>query len=254
MKKLLAAFVSLMAAGACLADSQFKVLVLAIPNKYHYEYIPVARESFEKLARLHAFEFRWTNDASSFEDNLQQYAAVVFLNTSGEELDVAQRAAFENYMRNGGNAVVVHRGIIVPPDSWPWYERMVGRSFVIHPMLQTAVVNVVDAGFPATFGIPRHWIWSDEWYEFANPHKVEIHPVLNVDETSYDPHRIWPGQVANGMGRDHPVSWYHRHEQGRVFVTALGHNVEMYRDPEYLRHLWGGLYWAATGLGIQPVQ
>ena len=31
-----------MAAGAGAADTQFKLLVLAMPNKYHYEYIPAA--------------------------------------------------------------------------------------------------------------------------------------------------------------------------------------------------------------------
>ena len=231
------------------ADSQYKLLVLAIPNKYHYEYIPVARDSLEKLAKLHAFEFTYTNKTEAFDGDLAQYAAVVFLNTPGEELNPAQRAHFEAYMRGGGNAVVVHRAAITPPNGWVWYEKLVGRSFKIHPFLQTAAVDVVDPGFPATFGIPPRWIWSDEWYETTNPYDVAIHPVLNVDESSYDPTRIWPGQVATGMGRDHPVSWYHRYEQGRVFVTLLGHNVEMYRDPQYLAHLMGGIWWAATGKG-----
>jgi hypothetical protein len=53
------------------------------------------------------------------------------------------------------------------------------------------------------------------------------------------------------MGKDHPVSWYHQVEQGRVFVTLLGHNGEMYRDPQYLAHLMGGIWWAATGKGQQ---
>lgn len=118
-------------------------------------------------------------------------------------------------------------------------------------MLQTAVVNKVDPSFPATFALPQHWIWSDEWYEFTNPHGVAVQPVLAVDEASYDPRRIWPGQVAHGMGADHPVSWHHRYEKGRVFVTALGHDAQMYKDPQYLGHLWGGIYWAATGLGVQ---
>ncbi len=247
-----AAALSLAAAPAVLAaDSQFKLLVLAIPNKYHYEYIPVARDSLEKLAKLHAFEFSWTNQPSSFEGDLKQYAAVVFLNTSGEELNAVQRGRFEAYMRAGGNAVVVHRGIITPPGNWVWYENMVGRSFTIHPMLQTAVVDVVDRGFPATYGLPARWIWSDEWYETTNPHGVAVQPVLNVDEDSYDPTKIWPGQVARGMGKSHPVAWYHHHEQGRVFVTALGHNAEMYKDAQYLAHLMGGIWWAATGKGQQ---
>jgi type 1 glutamine amidotransferase len=231
------------------AQSQYKLLVLSIPNKYHYEYIPVARDSLERLAKLHAFDMVWTNKIDAFDGDLSQYAAVMFLNTPGEELTPAQRTKFEAYMRAGGNAVVVHRAAITPPGNWNWYEKLVGRSFVIHPMLQTGVVTVADASFPATFGVPERWIWSDEFYVTKNPYNVRINPVLNVDETSYDPRKIWPGQVSEPMGKDHPVAWWHPYEKGRVFVTLLGHNVEMYRDPQYLSHLMGGIYWAATGRG-----
>jgi type 1 glutamine amidotransferase len=54
------------------------------------------------------------------------------------------------------------------------------------------------------------------------------------------------------MGKDHPVAWYHTVEKGRVFITSLGHNGEMYRDPTYLNHLMGGIYWTATGKGVKP--
>lgn len=228
-------------------EGQFQLLVLALPTKYHYEYIPVARESFEKLARLHAVDLTWTAQPAAFEGDLSRYAAVVLLNSSGEEFNEAQRAGLERYMKAGGNAVVVHRAIISKPGLWPWYEKLVGRSFVIHPMLQTAVVSKADASHPATFGLPERWLWSDEWYEFSNPHGVSIHPVLTVDERSYDPTRIWPGQVATGMGADHPVSWWHPYEKGRVFVTALGHNAAMYRDERYLDHLWGGVWSVVSG-------
>ncbi|WP_294392388.1 ThuA domain-containing protein [uncultured Sphingomonas sp.] len=247
----LAATLAVMVPSSAWADSQFKLLVLAIPNKYHYEYIPVARDSLEKLAKLHGFDFTWTNNTSAFDGDLRQYAAVMFLNTPGEELTPAQRKRFEDYIHAGGNAIVVHRAAITPPNNWVWYEKLVGRSFVNHPMVQTAVVNTTDRDFPATFGIPARWIWSDEFYVTANPYKVAINPVLNVDEASYDPTRIWPGQVGIRMGRDHPVAWYHRYDGGRVFVTTLGHNVEMYRDSKYLAHLLGGIYWTATGLGQQ---
>jgi type 1 glutamine amidotransferase len=248
----LAAATALTAAAPVLAaDTQFKLLVLAMPNKYHYEYIPIARASLEQLARLHNFELTYTNRPDSFEGDLKQYAAVVLLNTAGEELNPAQRARFEAYVGGGGNAVIVHRAMIAPQDGWVWYEKLVGRSFKIHPIVQTAAIDTVDQHFPATYGVPQRWIWSDEWYELANPYKVEIHPVLKVDESSYDPTRIWPGQVATGMGKDHPVAWYRQAGQARVFVTTLGHNAEMYRDPQYLGHLMGGIWWAATGKGQQ---
>ncbi len=240
---------SLLCARYAGADPQYKLLVLAVPNKYHFEYIPVAREGFEGLAKLHAFEMTYATQLWALDGDLKQYAAIVLLNTSGEEFSEAQRAKFEAYVNGGGNVAVVHRAIIIPPGKWPWYEKLVGRSFTIHPMLQTAVVRTVDKGFPATFGLPERWLWSDEWYEFANPHNVAIAPVLEVDERSYDPTKIWPGQVAKGMGARHPVSWHHRVGGGRVFVTALGHDVNMYRDPRYLGHLFGGIWWAATGRG-----
>ncbi|WHO41020.1 ThuA domain-containing protein [Sphingobium sp. AP49] len=245
----LLALLGMLIPTAAQAEPQYKLLILSIPNKYHYEYIPVARDSLERLAKLHAFSFTWANRTDVFDGDLSQYAAVMFLNTPGEELNAGQRAKFEAYMRAGGNAIVVHRAAITPPNDWIWYEKLVGRSFVNHPMLQTGVVTIADKGFPATFGLPDRWIWSDEYYVLADPFKVAISPVLNVDESSYDPTKIWPGQVAKPMGRDHPVAWYHPYEKGRVFVTTLGHDVEMYRDPVYLAHLMGGIYWTATGRG-----
>ena len=256
MRKFLLAFVALatlLLAAPSRADSQYKILVFAMPGKYHYEYIPIARDSLERLGKLHAFEVEYTHRPEAFDGDLKQYATVVFLNTPGEELNEARRKKFEDYIRNGGNAMLVHRSLIVAPDTWPWFEKLIGRRVGKHPMLQTGVAYVVDKSFPATFGIPERWIWSDEWYIFDNPHNVSIHPVLNVDESTYDPTKIWPGQSTQGMGRDHPVAWYHYvggNKTGRVFVTSLGHSGEMYRDPQYLSHLLGGIYWTATGKGI----
>lgn len=235
--------------ASALADAQYRLLVFATPSKYHYEYIPIARDSIERLAKLHAFEFDWTHKPEAFDVDLSRYAAIMFLNTPLEALTLAQRGRIEAYMRGGGNAIVVHRAAIIPPDAWPWYERLVGRRVGVHPMLQTGVVTVKDRGFPAAFALPDRWVWSDEFYTTTNPHGVRIHTVLGVDEASYDPRKIWPGQRSEPMGPDHPIAWTHAYEKGRVFVTTLGHNGEMYRDPRYMDHLMGGIYWAATGLG-----
>ena len=249
---LLAAAVALMWPSAGHAEPQYRLLVIAMPSKYHYEYVPVARESLDRLARQHAFAMTWSGNAQPLEGDLAPYAAILLLNTPVEDLSPAQRAGFEAYMKGGGNAMIVHRAAIaLPAGSWPWYERLVGRSVGVHPMLQSGVVTVADAGFSATYGIPPRWLWSDEYYTTTNPQGVRINAVLNVDESSYDPTKIWPGQVAKPMGRDHPVAWYHQPDRGRVFVTTLGHDVEAYRDPLYLAHLMGGIWWTATGLG-QP--
>ncbi|KTF68759.1 MULTISPECIES: ThuA domain-containing protein [unclassified Sphingomonas] len=248
---LLALALLLLLPGLARAEPQFEVLVVAAPSTYHYEYIPVARDSLEQLARLHGFGLTWSKDGAPLDGALERYATILFLNTPADSFTPSQRGGLERYMAGGGNAVIVHRAAIVPAGVWPWYEKLIGRSFVNHPMIQTGVVTVLDKGFPAAFGLPDRWLWSDEFYVTANPFDIAIHRVLGVDETSYDPTRIWPGQVGHRMGKDHPLAWYRRHGRSRVFVTLLGHEAVMYRDDRYLQHLLGGIYWTATGKGEQ---
>lgn len=57
-----------------------------------------------------------------------------------------------------------------------------------------------------------------------------------------------PGRETDGR---RPSGGVVQHEKGRVFVTLLGHDVEMYRDERHLQHLLGRIYWTATGLGQQ---
>ncbi len=253
MKRLLLSCLLLAATLAmpAFAQGQFKVLVVAIPNKYHHDYAVVAKPQFERLSQTHAFDLTWSWNTTPFDGDLSQYATIVLLNTPGDELVGEQRGRLEAYVRGGGGVVAVHRALIFnPPGEWPWFERLVGRKFRIHPIVQTATVRVEDASFPATFGLPARWVWTDEWYEFEAPLVTGMRTVLSVDESTYDPTRIWPGQVAHGMGADHPVAWYHHYDGGRVFVTALGHTPALYDDRLYLEHLYGGIWWAATGKGI----
>lgn len=253
MKRLLLSCLLLAATLAmpAFAQGQFKVLVVAIPNKYHHDYVVVAKPQFERLSQVHAFDLTWSWNTTPFDGDLSQYATIVLLNTPGDELVGEQRDRLEAYVRGGGGVVAVHRALIFnPPGEWPWFERLVGRKFRIHPIVQTATVRVEDASFPATFGLPARWVWTDEWYEFEAPLVPGMQTVLSVDESTYDPTRIWPGQVARGMGAEHPVAWYHHYDGGRVFVTALGHTPALYDDRLYLDHVYGGIWWAATGKGI----
>lgn len=38
---------------------------------------------------------------------------------------------------------------------------------------------------------------------------------------------------------------------GRAFYTALGHLPQNHSDQMFLHHLYGGIYWAATGRGFR---
>jgi hypothetical protein len=95
---------------AC-TQGQFKVLVVAIPNRYHHDYAVVAKPQFERMAQRHAFELTWSWNSTPFDGDLSAYAAIVLLNTPGDELKGPQRERLTSYVRAGGGVVAVHRAL-----------------------------------------------------------------------------------------------------------------------------------------------
>ena len=126
---------------------------------------------------------------------------------------------------------------------WAWYGQLLGGAayFLIHPVIQTAELNVEQAGHASTSHLPQTFSLQDEWYNFrANP-RPSVSVLLTLNEMSYT--------VGEGFMVDHPIAWYHAFDGGRAFYTGLGHRVELYQDPMFTQHLLGGIRWAA---GVAP--
>ena len=211
-----------------------KVLVFCKTAAFHHNSIPAGVKAIFKLGRKNDFDVDSTTDATKFTfDNLKQYAAVIFLSTTGDVLNDAQQAEFEKYIRNGGGFVGVHAATDTEYD-WQWYGNLVGAYFKSHPAQQMATIKVIDTNFIATKGLPTEWKRFDEWYNFKWM-ATDLHILLKIDETSYK---------GGEMGDNHPMSWYHAYDGGRAFYTELGHTDESYKEPLYLNHLLGGIKYA----------
>ena len=212
-----------------------KVLIFSKTAGFHHASIAVGIPAIIKLGQEHNFDVDTTTDAAKFTyDNLKQYAAVIFLSTTGDVLNDAQQAEFEKYIKSGGGFVGVHSATDTEYN-WGWYGNLVGAYFKNHPdHQQDAVLHIVDANFPATKGLPKEWTRKDEWYNFK---WIEpgLHILITIDEKTY---------TGGNNGDYHPMSWYHYFDGGRAFYTALGHTDESYSDPTYLKHLLGGIEWA----------
>ncbi|MRV73746.1 ThuA domain-containing protein [Duganella sp. FT92W] len=227
---------------------QFNVLVFSKTAGWHHDAIPAGVEAIRNLGKLHDFDVFWTEDANRAmnDTELPKYQAVVFLLTTGDILDERQQAAFERYIQSGGGFVGVHSAADTEAG-WPWYTRMVGHMFYIHPAVQTAVLKVEDRNFPGMERLAPRSLVTDEWYEFGPALSGQLHYLLTVDESTYQPEARWPPKHGKGMGAFHPVSWYQHYDHGRAFYTARGHLPATYADEAFLHHLYGGIYWAATG-------
>jgi type 1 glutamine amidotransferase len=232
------------------SQEQFKVLVYTSPDFYHNPVIPTAITEFKKMAEMHFFDMEWTQQPSNFNnENLEKYNVVVFLQDNGGSLNEEQMLSLKNFVQQGGGFVGIH-ATSVTQDQNEWFQKLVGRTFTGHPEKQTAVLNVIDRNFPACMHLSDQWLWTDEWYEFGEPLTDNLQVLLCVDETTYEVKRVNNGTEISGMGDYHPIAWYQEYDGGRSFYTALGHLEIHYTDTRFLEHIYGGIYWAATGKGV----
>ena len=230
---------------------QFSVALFTKTAGWHHESINEGVIAIRHLAALHDFKVFWTEDPTRvFNDaELKKYKAVIFLSTTGDALNDEQQAAFERYIKAGGGFVGIHAAADTE-YGWPWYTKMVGHMFHIHPAVQTATMKVEDANFPGMDRFAKRFLATEEWYEYDASRSNKLHYLLSVDESTYKPEANWGAKSGKGMGKFHPIAWYQEYEGGRAFYTGLGHLPQTYSDTNFMHHVYGGIYWAATGNGF----
>ncbi len=218
-----------------------RILVFSKTEGYRHESIPTGVAALRQLCRDNQMVMDTTEDAADFnERNLRRYAAVVFLNTTGDVLNPVQEAEFERYIQAGGGYVGVHSATDTE-YGWKWYGGLSGAYFNGHPAIQDAKVQVRNHDHPATRHLKEDtWMRKDEWYNFKE-FNTTVQVLLALDESSYE----GGGMCQHGEADPcHPLSWCHEYDGGRAFYTAMGHTKESYSEPAFLQHLLGGIRFA----------
>ena len=208
-----------------------KVLIFTKTTEYRHESIEIGVKTIAELGKQNGFEISHSEDANLFiEENLNQYKLVIFLNTTGDILNDAQQKSFERFLRNGGNFLGIHSAADTEYE-WPWYGKLVGAYFLNHPEKSKAEIVKVDNTHLACQHLPERWSRFDEWYNYKAI-SPDINVLLKLDETTYN---------GGENGPNHPIAWYHEYENGRAFYTGMGHTKESYSEPDFKKHLLGGI-------------
>lgn len=211
-----------------------KVLIFSKTAGYHHDCISEGRVAISSMLSEHAIIADTTSNPSFFNENdLNDYGAVIFFNTTGDVLDPSQEAAFERYIQAGGGYVGVHAASDTEYD-WAWYGQLAGAYFISHPHIQTADFMVQDTAFAASSFLPGTWSRSDEIYNLKMVNEA-VNVILTVDESTYE---------GGENGANHPMAWYHEYDGGRAFYTALGHTKESYSEDLFMKHLLEGIKYA----------
>ncbi len=218
------------------AGTDFRVLAFSKTLLYRHASITNGVAMLKRLATENSFAVDATEDASAFTtSNLAQYKIIVFLSTSGDVLNEAQQTAFRNFVENGGGFVGIHAAVagkVATEGEWPWYLELFCTEFDNHKAIERATVLIEDRNNISSAHLPEHWSRVDEWYNFTTTPRSKVHVIASLDEKSFH---------GGTMGADHPVIWTRDIGKGRLWYTALGHTDESYTEPDFVKHVLGGI-------------
>ncbi|MEU2573585.1 ThuA domain-containing protein [Streptomyces anulatus] len=224
------------------AAASYRVLVYSEVTNSDHPSIPAGIEAVRKLGAEHDFEVEATADSSVFNDaDLGRFQAIVFNNTNstpetGDLLNAEERAALQRYVRAGGGWVGLHSASASERD-WEWYEGLVGAIFDKHPTPQTGRVKVLDHAHPSTRHLPDLWERQEEWYNWRTNPTSKVHTLAQI--------KVRDGIDGLDEGVDHPFSWCQNYDGGRSWFTAGGHDKASFQEEGFVKHLLGGIQWAA---------
>jgi len=196
--------------------------------------------------------------------NLNQFAVVIFSNTSGNNiLTAAQRANFEAYINSGGSYLGIHAASDTYRHSsanggltgtWDWYSELVGASVQTAPNHVTGTPNydMTKIGtHPTTENIPNPWSKNEEYYYWLNGYyNTSNNVVLEVEET------VGPNGNVNNYDAARPTAWTRDLTGGgRMFYTSLGHaNSNYTSDQDFQDLIRDAIIWTADQTIVQAIQ
>jgi uncharacterized protein len=232
---IVALLAAMAAAAAPARGAQQRVLLVNEARGFVHDSIPAATAFFTSLGkRSPRYEVipLAGGAAELTQRRLRRAHAVIFANTSGE-LPLPDRPALRRFVRGGGAFIGTHSATDTL-HSWPAYERILGGEFVRHGAVQEGRLLVRRRPHPITRRLPRSFLLTDEFYEFAAPVHAPARVLVRLD----------PASVPDEVGQDLPLVWVRRYGRGRVFYDALGHPPESWAHALHRRIVARGVAWA----------
>ncbi len=234
-KKLILTLVVLIAIvniGYAQKTPKFKVIAFYTGknDQAHVSYVHEANQWFPKMADKYGFSYdstaNWSNLNAAY---LAKYQVVLFLDTRPEQAE--QRAAFENYMKNGGAWMGFHFAAFALanssyPQNWDWYhnEFLGSGQYGSNTWRPTSAVLRVSQKHPATKNLPLTFkSQPNEWYRWEKDlrQNKNIDILLAIDSTSFPlgtgpkAHEIWHSGY-------YPVVWSNKNY--KMIYVNMGHN------------------------------
>ena len=242
--------------------AKLQVLIVTGQNTTSHDWrasTPVLRKILEDSGR---FEVRVTEEfRGAGAATLAPYDVVLLNYYAGRSANLrwgdSTDSALLDFVR-GGKGLVLYHFSLAAFDGWPEFEKLSGGNWRPnnghHSARHDFTVTVQDGDHPIMRGLKAAFPeTNDELY--ANL-KWQPAGAFHVLASAWDDHSRYQAgekQPLAGPGAAEPMLWTVNYGQGRVFVTALGHDAEAMKNIGFAATLARGTEWAASGKVTIPV-
>jgi len=229
--------------GQAIKWEKVKVLVYTKNGEgFVHDNIESSVSAIQSIASRTGFVVDVSDNPEDFTDRkLKQYDVLVFSNTNNDVFENdAQRIALMRYIQSGGGFVGIHSASGTERN-WPWFKRLLGGTFDWHEPGQAFAVKLVDKDHPSVAHLPQVWKRTKDECYYLKEMEVNLHVIAVNDLTTID--KVSERRPKT-FGNKFPSVWCHEFDGGRAWYTSLGHQKEDYNDPDFQRHLLGGIQWA----------
>lgn len=228
-----------------------KILMITRCEGFVHKSIPIGAETIKLMGeKTGAYSVDQTVELDVFtKENLKQYDAVLFLNTTRLDPSESQREALLDFVRSGKGIIGIHAA---SDNFYTWEEgaKIIGGLFCGHPWNARCTVQVKldepDHPINECFD-GKSFKVTDEIYQFKDPYSRENQRVLtSLDLSDPDTKAVKggnPKKIQRTDG-DFGITWIRPEGKGRVFYCSLGHNHHIYWDTRILEHYLAGIQYA----------
>jgi len=250
-------------ACAALQASPVRTLIFSGQNNHGW------RTTTPYLGKLLAgsgrFDVRVEEEPSGITAATLSNYDLIVVDYQGPRWGPGTERAVADFVRSGKGLVAVHgssyafsgldilgpghvkTGRTDPP--WPEWAEMVGGTWAGHPPpnfhapRHLFTVKFTDRGHPIARGMSAQFQTLDELY-----HGMTFLPGAHPIGVAYD------DPANGGTGKEEPILVTTNFGKGRVFYTALGHEVPGMQEPGFAITFVRGAEWAATGEVTLPAE
>lgn len=228
-----------------------RILVFSKTAGWDHNTRIIADSVITHMGAAHHFSVICSQSATPYfsAESLSTFSAICFVNTTGSLFTTTERAAFQNYIENGGGFVGIHAATDAEYD-WPWYGTTIGATFNGHPCnVSPAQIAVTDKNHPSTSAITADTLnVTDEWYFWGSNPDFRNYPLVNpaTDSTVHVLLELVESSLTCiPVPLPHPICWMRQQKSGKIWYCGLGHDPAMYKDPLFQQLLLGGIQYAA---------